>query len=362
MTDLKKAADLIKAAHNDKVPGDTVLVGLNKAEFAKVQQLLGKGRVNSKTGLHQFGYGAANDGGRNEGAGGKPDKDKSDGGGNGNGGNAGDKGGGGGNTGGRPGGVGTPGVGGGFDGTGKKPGGNTPAGSGDAKTAQMNSLENNIQESSKKAKPTPTDTASQVDAVNQGAVGYKDTQVDKARRQSQADAADEGDTWFERNIVKPGLSAIGLGESPLSAEEAKQRVDQAVKSGAPVDGRANWDLDPLALGATIGGLLGGPIGSAASLGYAGYRALGGPTPSVDLGPDVFGGSGLSGGGNTNTPDDKAGGGGEKPLIGGTPAPMSADVGTPSDIPASDDEEEKKPSGSFSATSKPLPFIKVPYML
>lgn len=341
----KTLKDEAKAVANAGRNGDKEIIHVTKDELPLVHAFLkalgGSGTVNPETGAREYWKESHVDDKSGGGAGGS-------GGANGNG-SGGAGGGNHGGTGGRPGGVGKPGVGGGFDGTGRKNPNGAPAGSGDAKTAQMNSLSNNVKKSSQNPNPSPTDTASQVDAVNQGAVGYKDTQVDKARRQSQADAADEGDTWFERNIVKPGLNALGLGESPLTAEEAKTRVDQSVSSGQPVDDRANWNLDPTRLGATIAGLVGGPIGGAVSLGYTAYDLAGGPTPSIGLGPDVFGGTGFSGSTSTQSPTDQEGKDDKPPMV-TQPGPSNADVGTPSDIPAAEDDEENKKSGSFSATS------------
>ncbi|WP_374653247.1 tape measure protein [Dongia sp.] len=91
----RMAAELLNRYHRFD---DTQLVHINDNEARMLARAGGSNTINPWTGLREFGYGSDTPGGRNEGAGGKPDKDKSDGGGDGHGGKAGggdkDKGGG----------------------------------------------------------------------------------------------------------------------------------------------------------------------------------------------------------------------------------------------------------------------------
>lgn len=93
---LSASADKVQSAGRDfSLSGrDSILAHITPQEALLLYTLGGGATTNPVTNRLEFGYGAARDGGRNEGAFGKADKDKSDGGGNGKGGRAADTGGG----------------------------------------------------------------------------------------------------------------------------------------------------------------------------------------------------------------------------------------------------------------------------
>lgn len=82
----KAHIDYIAQKADEAIPGDNIVIVVNRKEFDFLEEHFGAPLHNPEIHTFQFGYGAARDGGRNEGAGPKMDKDKSDGGGDGKGG------------------------------------------------------------------------------------------------------------------------------------------------------------------------------------------------------------------------------------------------------------------------------------
>ena len=305
-----------------------------------------------------MGYGADSPGGRNEGAGGKPDKDKSDGGGNGKGGKAGgdgkDKGGNGGtkgNTKGKDfGGVGS-GAGGAAAGAGAGPGGDRkspPAGSG----------------------PPGTGSGTSADGGKQHYVDAIDDPAMKSWNRKKADEANEGESWTDglpgiaNELGWAAAGLLGLDEDAPDTFTESAMEDSV--SGMPDPNKptesAHVHFDPVQALANFAGLATGlPTGTAYGVGKWGYETLTGEKVpwDQDMGTSLFGGgsstpasagaanNGAANGGAGSVKGDNGGGGGKNNgLLAG-----QSQVSQQQQVPATPSSMPSSPAAQPPATSQ-----------